>query len=83
MADRLIPGGVERSESRYAPEVLAAAKKAALELIKNGQKIATFQFGHEQGTLYISADAGAVVGSEEVVVEGKTFYIGLFFIDSK
>lgn len=70
-------------ETTYALEVLALARAAVAELNASGEKVVQFKFGKREGTLWLSADRRLVIGSEQVDVDGKTYYIGIFKADKK
>ncbi|OGH81267.1 MAG: hypothetical protein A3I29_02595 [Candidatus Magasanikbacteria bacterium RIFCSPLOWO2_02_FULL_44_11] len=84
MSDFLRKGEPPKETSTYAPEVLELAKQAAKELLGNpNDKIISIKFGHRSGELWLSSDPTLVVGSEELTVDGKRFYIGLFKAEQK
>lgn len=65
--------------SQYTPEILARAVEVAREILAEAETpVRSFTYGQQSGELYVSRDPALVVGTEVVVVDGETFYIGVF-----
>lgn len=70
-----------KKESQYTAEIIEQAAQVAREIIREAESpIRVFQFGQAAGELYVSRDPSLIVGSESFVVDGETFYIGVFLV---
>jgi len=65
--------------AQISPTVLRLAQKAVREMIAEGQPTKQFAFGRGNNNYFwVSNGADKIIGPEEIDVDGKIFYMGMF-----
>jgi hypothetical protein len=67
---------MEETSMIFNEEVIRLAEQRIRQALASGESLALLQFKVGESRLVVSTQSEAIVGSSELTVDGKTFYIG-------